>query len=119
MEVFNRILKDYSSTKQRLNHSQENLKIFIEWIVNKLIAQLEKNPLIYIELLFPKNTTDVKLLQNGYVYEINNKKRVRPHKVGKADTREDTEESHELQKQPGNYDKILKTRKPRKIQKKH
>ncbi|CAB4422690.1 unnamed protein product [Rhizophagus irregularis] len=118
MEVFNRILKDYSSTKQRLSHSQENLKIFIEWIVNKLIAQLEKNPLIYIELLFPKNVTDVKLLQNGYIYEIENKKRLRPHKVDSADAKE-AEMPHELQKQSKNYDKILKTRNPRKSQKKH
>ncbi|GBB84673.1 hypothetical protein RclHR1_11240003 [Rhizophagus clarus] len=105
MEIFNRILKDYSSTKQRLDHSQENLKIFIEWVVNKLITQLEKNPLIYIELLFPKNITDVKLLQNGYVYEIENKKRLRPHKVDNADTREEAEKP--------------KTRKSRKSQKKH
>lgn len=119
MEIFNRILKDYSSTKQRLNHSQENLKIFIEWIVNKLIAQLEKNPLIYIELLFPKNVTDVKLLQNGYIYEIENKKRLRPHKVDSTDTKEEAEMPHELQKQSENYDKTLKTRKPRKFQKKH
>ncbi|RIA89771.1 timeless protein C terminal region-domain-containing protein [Glomus cerebriforme] len=118
MEIFYRILKDYSDTKQRLNHPQKDLKTFIEWIVNKLIIQLKKNPLMYIELLFPKNISDVKLLQNEYVYEIENKKRLKSRKVDNTDTTEKTETPFELQKQSEHVDKILKTRKPRKSQKK-
>ncbi|CAG8481250.1 5786_t:CDS:2 [Funneliformis mosseae] len=74
MEIFYRILNDYSSTKKRLTYPQKDLKNFIEWIVNKLIIQFGKNPLMYAELLFPKNINDVKLLQGGYVYEIETKK---------------------------------------------
>jgi hypothetical protein len=112
MEIFNRILKDYSSTKQRLNHPQKDLKNFIEWIVNKLVTRLEKNPLMYVELLFPKTISDVKLLQNGYIYEIETKKRSKPRKIenDSADTTEETEKLRELQKQSEN-DKISKSRK--------
>src|ERR1043165_3967100 len=104
MEVFNRILKDYSSTKQNLNHPQNDLKNFIEWIVNKLVCWLEKNPLMYIELLFPKTISDVKLLQNGYIYEIETKKRSKPRKIenDSAGTTEETEKLRELQKQSKN-----------------
>ncbi|CAI2169132.1 10035_t:CDS:2 [Funneliformis geosporum] len=74
MEIFYRILNDYSSTKKSLTYPQKDLKNFIEWIVNKLIIQFGKSPLMYVELLFPKNISDVNLLQSGYGYDIETKK---------------------------------------------
>jgi len=89
MEIFDRILNDYSSNKQKLTHPQKDLKMFIEWIVNKLINQFGKNPLMYVELLFPKNINDVKLLQNGYVYEIETKKQSKPCNDDNVNTTEE------------------------------
>jgi hypothetical protein len=69
MILFNQILDDLGN-RQGLTLAQHELLSFILNISNKLFRELPKNPLLYIELLYPKSSEDCHLLQQGYRCKI-------------------------------------------------
>ncbi|CAI2188007.1 8050_t:CDS:2, partial [Funneliformis geosporum] len=68
MYLFNRILDDLGY-RQGLTLAQHELLSFILNISNKLLNELPKKPLLYVELFYPKNSEDCHLLQQGYDFE--------------------------------------------------
>ncbi len=69
MYLFNRILDDLGY-RQGLTLAQRELMSFILNISNKLFNELPKNPLLYVELLYPKSSEDCQILQQGYNCEV-------------------------------------------------
>lgn len=65
MFLFSRILDDIGH-RQEVTLGQDELLSFILNISNKLLSELPKNSLLYVELLYPKNSEDCKISQQGY-----------------------------------------------------
>ncbi|GES85231.1 timeless-domain-containing protein [Rhizophagus clarus] len=65
MFLFSRILNDLGH-RQGLTSAQDELLSFILNISNKLLCEFPKNPLLYVELLYPKSSEDCQILQQGY-----------------------------------------------------
>ncbi|CAG8474296.1 4811_t:CDS:2 [Funneliformis caledonium] len=68
MYLFNHILDDLGY-RRGLTLAQHELMSFILNISNKLLNELPKKPLLYVELFYPKNSEDCHLLQQGYNFE--------------------------------------------------
>lgn len=65
MFLFSRILDDIGR-RQEVTLGQNELLSFILNISNKLLSEIPKNSLLYVELLYSKSSEDCQILQQGY-----------------------------------------------------